>query len=183
MAEDGVYARQAVSARYEETMSVEIRGFRPADHAACRDLWIEMVEDRRQMYDDPAVGGDPGAAFEEYLTRLNLSGMWVADDDDTVVGFTGLLVWQRHGEVDPLVVTADRRESGLGSRLLETVSEEARRRRLEYLTIRPPARNLAGMHCAHQAGFTVLAEVTLRQDLTDHERLDGIDLRGLNFQY
>lgn len=135
------------------------------------------------MYDDPAIGGDAGAAFEEHLTRLNLSGMWVATDGEVVVGFTGLLVNQRHGEVDPLVVTTERRGGGVGSQLLAVVAEQARVRRLEYVTIRPTARNLAGIHCAHQAGFTVLSEVTLRQDLTDRGWRDGIELLDLNFQY
>lgn len=135
------------------------------------------------MYDDPAIGGDAGAAFEEYLTQLNLSGMWVAVDEDVVVGFTGLLVRQRHGEVDPLVVTIDRRNSGIGSQLLTAVAEQARTRRLEYLTIRPTARNLAGIHCAHEAGFTVLSEVTLRQDFSGRDWQDGVELRGLSFKY
>ncbi len=164
-------------------MSVDIRGFRPADYAACRDLWIEMVDDRRAMYDDPSLGGDAGATFDEYLTRLNLSGMWVASDGDDVVGFTGLLIHQRSGEVDPLVVTTERRDSGIGSRLLKAVADQARVRKLESLTIRPAARNLAALRCAVEAGFTVLSDVTLLQDFSARDRQDGVELRGLSLQY
>ena len=68
-----------------------IRSYRPADHSAARALWVEFVEQHRELYGTPQTAGDPGAAFEEYLTRLDLSGLWVAEDpSDGVVGLIGL---------------------------------------------------------------------------------------------
>ncbi|WP_425571465.1 GNAT family N-acetyltransferase [Stackebrandtia albiflava] len=143
-----------------------------------------MVADHGRLYDEPGLGGDdPGAGFEEYLTRLNLSGMWVAEQADVVVGFAGLLIEDRHGEVRPLVVTESMRDTGVGSRLLAQVTEEARNRRLRHLALRPAARNLAGMHCAHEAGFDVLTEVTLVNDLTGRRWREGLSLHDLPFDY
>ncbi|HZE38611.1 MAG TPA: GNAT family N-acetyltransferase [Stackebrandtia sp.] len=168
-------------------MSFEIRGYRPADdHPACRGLWVELTQAHRGFYDDDSIGGnDPGAEFEEYLTRLELSGMWVAEDDGEVIGFTGLLVRGRHGEVEPLVVGESVRREGVGTALLERVAEEAGRRGLEYLTIQPVTRNIAGLHCFHDAGYTAMSQVTLTKDLAErpHEWRDGIELHGLRFTY
>lgn len=168
-------------------MSVEIRGYRPAsDHPACRNLWVELTQAHRQFYDDPSIGGaDPGAEFEDYLTRIALSGMWVATDDDEVVGFTGLLIEGRHGEVEPLVVTEKARDRGIGTLLLDRIAAEADKRGLEYLTIQPVTRNIAGLRCFHDAGYTALSQVTLTKDLRErrHEWRDGVQLHGLHFRY
>ncbi|CAM3197966.1 GNAT family N-acetyltransferase [Stackebrandtia soli] len=168
-------------------MSVDIRGYRPADHPHCRDLWVELVEEHRRLYADGGFGGaDPGAGFEDYVTRLNLSGLWVAvTDADLIVGMTGLLIDGRHGEVDPLVVAEPMRESGIGTLLLERVTEEARRRELQYLSMRPFTRNVAGLRTLHDAGFTNLSRVTVTRPLaeTGPEPLAGIRLHDLDFDY
>lgn len=167
-------------------MSVEIRGYSPVDdHAACRNLWVEMTLSHQRLYDDVDHGGgvDPGAAFEEYLTKLNLSGMWVAVDGDAVVGFAGLLIQGRQGEVEPLVVTESQRDHGIGTALIDRVTDEASRRGLSQLTVHPAARNVAGLKCVHDAGFTALSRVTLTKDL----RGDGlakhgdVELHGMRF--
>jgi GNAT superfamily N-acetyltransferase len=141
--------------------TVGVRPYRPADHNACRRLWAEFVEQQRSLYNDPTLGGpDPGAGFEEYLTRLDLSGMWVADDRG-VVGFVGLVLDGRGGAVDPVVVTANRRGEGIGRALLAHVAEQARQRGLRELSISPALRNVEAIHCLHAAGYDVLANITL----------------------
>ena len=58
---------------------VTIRGYRPSDHNTCRRLWGELTEHLQRLYgEQPSEEADLGAGFEEYLTQLNLSGMWVA---------------------------------------------------------------------------------------------------------
>jgi hypothetical protein len=45
---------------------VPIREYRPEDLHACRDLYAQLVEHHREIYDDPTIGGeDPGAGFHE----------------------------------------------------------------------------------------------------------------------
>ncbi|NJC68731.1 GNAT family N-acetyltransferase [Planosporangium thailandense] len=182
-----------------------MRGYRPTDHSACRRLWAELTSEHHRFYPGaepvpaaaPSAGGEAGgpagpaeatsgAGFEEYLTRLDLSGMWVAQlADQGVVGFIGLILQGRAGAVDPVVVTAGHRGQGIGRALIAYVAEQARRRNLRELTISPALRNLEAIQRLQRAGFDAVATVTLALDLTDHNGRwrDGIDLHGVRFRY
>lgn len=166
-------------------MSVSIRPYRPTDHNACRSLWAELIEVQRELYDDPDLGGpDPSAGFEEYLTRLDLSGMWVAEDDgEGVIGLVGLILNGRAGEVFPVVVTQRHRSKGVGKALLAQVVEEAKRRALRQLVVVPDSRNVAAIKCLYAVGYDTLAAVRLTLDLTGRARTDTdeIDVHGLQF--
>jgi GNAT superfamily N-acetyltransferase len=167
---------------------VRIRPYRPLDHRACRELWAELARTRSSLYDDPSGGGaDPGAAFEEYLTRLDLAGIWVAEHaEEGVVGLVGLVLGaSRGGEVEPVVVAERLHRRGIGRALLQYVAEEARRRELTRLSISPDSRNVEAIRSLHAAGYGVLSSVTLALDLpprTENWR-DGLDLHGLRFRY
>jgi GNAT superfamily N-acetyltransferase len=187
------------------TATAVIRGYRPTDHSACRRLWAELTSEHRRLYPGappvpaatPAVAGEfgvaappadgsGGAGFEEYLTRLDLSGMWVAQHGDQgVVGFVGLILQGRAGAVDPIVVTAERRGQGIGRALLGYVAEQARRRGMRELTISPALRNLEAIRCLYRAGFDAAATVTLALDLTrrNGQWRDGVDVHGVRFRY
>lgn len=146
---------------------VTIRAYRPADHSACRRLWAELSQHRQALHGEPArAGTDAGAGFEEYLTQLTLSGMWVADHGEAgVVGFIGLTLQGRSGAVNPVVVTASLRGQGIGQALLARVAEEAQRRGLARLVVSPPVRDVAALRAFHGAGFRTIATVTLSYDL------------------
>lgn len=167
-------------------MAVTIRSYRPGDHSSGRRLWVELAEQHRALYDDPGFGGaDPGAAFEDYLTRLDLSGMWVADHpEEGVVGLVGLIMRGQAGEVEPVVVTEAQRGQGIGRALLEHVASQAKRRGLAYLTISPESRNIEAIRSLHAAGYDVLSALQLTLDLgrRDHEWRDGIDIHSLRFR-
>ncbi len=177
----------ATTAAGGRTTAAAIRPYRPVDHRSCRALWAELIEQHRDLYDDPGSGGaDPGAGFEEYLTRLDLTGIWVAEHaDDGVVGMVGLLLRGRAGEVEPVVVTQRRRSQGVGTALLEHVARESRRRGMAYLTVTPTSRNDVAIRCLHRAGYDALSNVTLTLDLDprSHEWRDGLDLYGQRFRY
>jgi GNAT superfamily N-acetyltransferase len=164
---------------------VIIRPYRPADHSACHSLWGELVEHRNRLYGHRSPEADPGAGFEEYLTQLNLSGMWVADaGDDGVVGFIGVMVEGRTGKVDPIVVTAQRRRRGIGRAMLTTVVDEARRRGLTELLVSPPTRDRTALRALHHAGFATVASVTVAYDLRgrgNHPDRSTLDLFDLDF--
>jgi GNAT superfamily N-acetyltransferase len=164
---------------------VTVRPYRPSDHNACRALWAELVEHRGALYGSaPAAGSDPGAGFEEYLTQLNLSGLWVADNEETgVVAFVGLMLDGRSGFVDPVVVTGSMRGRGIGRALLAKVADEARRRGLHHLSVRPAVRDAAALHMLHASGFSTVATVTLTYDLSGQggPPADTLDLFGLRF--
>lgn len=164
-----------------------IRAYRPTDHLACRDLWAELTLHHRVLYDDASIGGnDPGAAFEEYLTRLDLTGLWVADHpEDGVVGMVGLLLKGRAGEVEPVVVAKSRRGGGIGRALLAQVAQEAGKRGMGHLTVTPASRNESAIRCLYAAGYQAMSNVTLTLDVDprSHRWQDGMDLYGLRFSY
>ena len=170
-------------------VAVTIRPYRPTDHPACRALWGQLVEAHRRLYaDPPRNGNDSGAGFEEYLTRLDLSGMWVADHaEEGAVGFVGLVLGDEAGAgvVDPVVVSEAHRHQGIGRALMGRVAAEARRRQLKRLTISPASRNVDAIRCLHSVGYTVLSSVTLTLDVgpATHDWRDGLELHDLRFGY
>jgi GNAT superfamily N-acetyltransferase len=163
---------------------VTIRPYRPLDHNACRRLWGELIEHRGSLYGERG-NGDASAGFEEYLTQLNLSGMWVAETaDHGIAGFIGLMLDGRTGEVDPVVVTAAMRGRGIGRALLATVADEARKRGLHRVTVSPSARDQAALRSLHTAGFDTVSSVTVSFPLTGggHNGRDStLDLYNLRF--
>jgi GNAT superfamily N-acetyltransferase len=163
---------------------VTVRSYRPADHSPGRRLWSELTSRHRDMYGEPGVG-DGGDAFEEYLTRLDLAGLWVADHpEDGVVGLVGLIMRGRAGEVEPVVVTEAYRGRGIGKRLLRHVADEAHRRGLVSLTISPESRNVEAIRCLHAAGYDVVSSIQLTLDLDrhTHQWQEGLQLQGLQFR-
>lgn len=166
-------------------MNVSIRPYRPADHSVCRSLWAEFTEMRRDLYDEPGDGTDPGAGFEEYLTRLDLSGMWVAEHpEDGVVGMVGMLLAGRSGEVYPVIVTQRHRSKGVGRALLAHVADQARRRSLRQLAVVPDSRNVAAIKALHSTGYDLMAAVRLTLDLTGATKnTEEMDVHGLRFRY
>jgi GNAT superfamily N-acetyltransferase len=166
-------------------MNVSIRPYRPTDHGVCRSLWGELMEMREDLYEEPSSGGDPGAGFEEYLTRLDLSGMWVAEHpEEGVVGLIGLTLAGRAGEVYPVVVAQRHRSRGIGTALLAHVAEQARRRSLRQLAVVPDSRNVAAIRCLHSAGYDLLAAVRLTLDITGTTRnTQDMAVHGLQFRY
>ncbi|MDR7279987.1 GNAT family N-acetyltransferase [Catenuloplanes atrovinosus] len=166
--------------------TVSVRPYRPADHSAGRRLWGELTQRHRELYDDPGYGGaDPTAAFEEYLTRLDLSGVWVADHpEDGVIGLVGLIIDGRRGAVEPIVVADGHRGEGVATAMLGFLAEEARRRDLTALTVTPESRNVEAITCLHAAGFTVLSSVELALDLGRRPRSwrDGPRFLDLDFR-
>jgi len=164
---------------------VVVRPYRPQDHAAGRALWVELAERRSGLYGRSA-GADPGAGFEDYLTRLDLSGIWVAESpDEGIIGLVGLLMLGTSGEVEPIVVAVQHRGAGVGAALLKHVTGEAKKRSLARLTIRPESRNVEALKSLHAAGFDLLSAVEISLDLRpESSTVDDIeiDLHGLRFR-
>ena len=76
-----------------EPATQSVRTGRPITARAAA-LWAELTEHHRRAVRRPEPRrADPGAAFEEYLTRLDLSGIWVAEHaEEGVVGLVGLML-------------------------------------------------------------------------------------------
>ncbi|WP_433827802.1 GNAT family N-acetyltransferase [Actinoplanes sp. CA-015351] len=163
---------------------VAVRSYRPSDHSAGRHLWAELTRQHNEMYGETADDG--GAGFEEYLTRLDLSGLWVADHaDDGVIGMVGLIMRGRAGEVEPVVVTATHRHKGVGRLLLQHVADEAKNRNMTSLTISPESRNVDAIRSLHAAGYDVVSSIELTMNLDRHSNAwheEGLQLHELPFK-
>ena len=163
---------------------VTVRSYRPSDHSAGRRLWAELTNQHNRMYGEP--DNDGGEGFEEYLTRLDLGGLWVADHaDDGVIGLVGMVLRGRAGVVEPVVVTVSHRHKGIGRRLLRHVAAEAKRRNMTALTISPESRNIDAIRSLHAAGYDVVSSIELTLDLDrgphDWQR-DSLELHELQFR-
>lgn len=167
--------------------AVLIRPYQPEDYLACRQLWAQLTEHHRRIYDDSSIGGtDPGAYFDVYLATPKRIGSWVAEEHGRVIGLTGLFDHGGSGEVEPMVVAEDHRGSGVGQALFNHVMAEATRWPWEYLSIRPVARNVTAISAFHQWGFDALGgHVDLSLDLRPrrHQWLAPAKLHGLDFRY
>jgi GNAT superfamily N-acetyltransferase len=161
-----------------------IRKYNFYDLESCRSLWEEITERHRRIYEDPVIGGsDPGRFFDEHLSRVGADNLWVAIQDGSVVGLTGLMGEGEEAEVEPLVVSEPDRRKGIGGSLLEFVVAEARRRGVRYLSVRPVARNVEAIGFFFNRGFVNVGHVELFMDLAEGEWRKGLRLFDLDFRY
>ena len=96
---------------------MQIRSYRDTDLNSCRQLWVQLTEWHRKIYDTPAIGGDdPGKHFDNHLAKVGQERLWVAEQEGGVVGLIGLQPGYDEGtvEVEPLVVAGEARGSGVG---------------------------------------------------------------------
>ena len=73
----------------------------------------------------------------------------------------------------------------MGAALLKHVTDEAKKRSLARLTIRPESRNVEALKSLHAAGFDLLSAVEISLDLRpESSTVDDIeiDLHGLRFR-
>jgi GNAT superfamily N-acetyltransferase len=164
-------------------VDVVIRRYRCDDLDACRALWVELTETHRELYDGPTIGGDdPGRQFDQHLAATGPERIWVADAAGQVVGLAGMLLDGHRAELEPIVVAAHHRGSGIGALLTEAVIDAARTAGARRLAVRPTGRNTAAMRFFHAVGFDVLGRVELQVDLVDRPpRRRGEQIAGRDF--
>ena len=142
-----------------------IRPFETGDTGACRALWGELTRAHRALYDDASIGGDdPGSGFDAYVDEFAGARKWVAERGGSVIGFVGLIIRGRQGEIEPVVVSFDARGQGIGRSLVETAVEAAHAEGVDQLKASPVARNSHAIDFFHSLGFTSLGHVDLLLD-------------------
>ena len=163
-----------------------VREYEERDRDACRQLWAQLTQWHRDLYDDQSIGGDdPAGWFDRYLEEKQPVAVWVADLDGRVVGFTGALALEGlRYELEPIVVDAELRGRGIGDALARAVIERARSDRMRGVEVRPVARNSDAIRFFHAHGFDVLGQLELTLDLVRPERWrDGERLAGRDFRF
>lgn len=168
-------------------MDILVREYIDQDFESCRQLWRELTQRHRDIYFDQSIGGnDPGSAFDEYLKKVNLAGLWVVEQDHHILGMAGLLLDGNDAEIEPIVVRSDHRSQGIGSRLIERLKVEAQRHGVVYLSIKPVARNVEAIQCFHRAGFSLLGHLDMFLELSDgndEEWKTGVTIHNYEFRY
>ena len=102
---------------------IEIRSYLPSDKESCRSLWRELTEWHRKIYQDPSIGGlRPEDYFDKHLARVGADHLWVAVIDSKIIGLIGLIMDEKEAEIEPLIVSEEYRNLGVGSRLIKKLS-------------------------------------------------------------
>ncbi|MFH1862093.1 MAG: GNAT family N-acetyltransferase [bacterium] len=164
-----------------------IRHYNPSDLPRCRELWTELVQRHRDLYDDPSIGGEqPGLEFDSHLERLTADRIWVAELGGKVIGLFGLIVTAQEAELEPLIVKSEHRGKGIGRAMLKRAVEEAKHLRVQILCAKPVVRNVEVIALAYSAGFDKIGQVQLFMELTKEpicEWKSGLQLWEYEFDY
>jgi len=161
-----------------------VRKYTSRDKEQCRALWKELTEWHREIYDDPSIGGEhPEDYFDKHLGRVGADSLWVAVQGSKVVGLVGLMLADYETEIEPLIVSRVHRGRGIGKQLINRVVDEARKRGLSTLDIKPVARNAKTIRFLYEQGFINLGYVELFIDLTGRTWKPGPKLFGCDFNY
>ena len=165
-------------------LSFVIRKYQDQDKHQCRGLWRELTEWHREIYQDPNIGGEhPEDHFDKHLAEVGPDQLWVAVYDSKAVGLVGLMLKGEETEIEPLIVSKPYRNKGIGTKLIQTIVSEARKKGVKYLSIGPVARNVKTIKFLYKRGFKNLGYITLFIDFTDHTWKLGPEIFGCKFNY
>jgi len=165
-------------------LSFVIRKYQDQDKDQCRGLWRELTEWHREIYQDPNIGGEhPEDHFDKHLAEVGPDQLWVAVYDSKAVGLVGLMLKGEETEIEPLIVSKPYRNKGIGTKLIETVVSEARKKGLKYLNIGPVARNVKTIKFLYKRGFKNLGYIHLFIDFSKRPWKSGPEIFGCKFKY
>jgi GNAT superfamily N-acetyltransferase len=163
--------------------NINVRNYQSSDKETCRSLWRELTEWHRQIYQDSTIGGENlGEHFDNHLSKVGPSRIWVATIGSEVVGLVGLDVSGYETEIEPLIVTKGHRNKGVGTKLVEKAIFEARKIGAS-LNVSPVARNSDAIHFFCNAGFTNLGRVELFMDFRNRKWKSHVKLQGCKLNY
>lgn len=165
-------------------LSVVIRKYQDGDREQCRGLWRELTEWHREIYEDPNIGGEhPEDQFDKHLATVGPDQLWVAVHNSRVVGLVGLIFKGNETEIEPLIVSKAYRRKGIGTKLIETVVSEARKKGVKFLNIAPVARNMNTIKFLYKRGFKNLGYINLFIDFTSYPWKSGPEIFECKFNY
>ena len=168
-------------------MEHKTRLYEPRDYAPCKALWAELTQHHRDAYGDQSIGGDdPSHGLDRYLANPQLEATWVAEVDGGVVGMAGLIVHGEEAEIEPVIVTAACRSRRIGGKLVKEAVAYAKKHGIRFLSARPVARNVEAIHFFVDAGFDIVGQIDLFQDLASaagRQWKTGMVIHGKQLRY
>ena len=166
---------------------MKVRNYTDPDIDVCRSLWAEMVQQHRDIYDDPSIGGDnPGLEFDRHIELVGVEKIWLAETEGDVLGFTSLIIKDQEAEIEPIIVATKHRGKGVGEQLIKHAVEEAKKFNVLCLYVRPVARNKDAISFFYECGFRTVGHIQLFTWLDKSESntwKEGLDLFGKSFYY
>ena len=167
---------------------MEIRSYRDGDREACRELWEQLTEWHRGIYDDPSIGGeDPGRLFDAHLAKVGRERIWIAESAGVVLGMIGLQPGYDEGtvEVEPLAVGPEARREGVGRALVDHVVSVVKEMGLRDVNVHVAGRNTEAIRFYHDVGFDVIGHFELVCDTSSRDEQpwrDGEIVAGRRFR-
>ena len=95
------------------------------------------------------------SGLREELTN-NSAVFFAAEDDGKVVGYMGANFILDEGYITNIAVTEKRREEGIGSLLMERMTEEAKNRKLSFISLEVRVSNEKAISLYEKSGFKKL---------------------------
>ncbi|MHA1202957.1 MAG: GNAT family N-acetyltransferase, partial [Candidatus Heimdallarchaeaceae archaeon] len=127
-----------------------IRKSEESDFSQCQNLWIELTRYHQEIYDDSSIGGENLAqGYLNHLEEYGNESIWVAESNNKIIGLIGLIIKGKEAEVEPVIVSLPFRKKGVGKKLLQFIINYATKEGINYLTIRPVARNKKAISIFH----------------------------------
>jgi ribosomal protein S18 acetylase RimI-like enzyme len=146
-----------------------------------------MTQRHRDIYDDPSIGGDnPGLEFDQHLDQVGPKKIWVAALGDQIVGFVSLIQDGQQAEVEPIVISSEHRNKGIGQKLLNHAIKQAKKAGVICLSVKPVARNKEAISFFYDAGFKTLGHIQLFMWLgasTPDQWKQGHEIFGKPFEF
>jgi len=162
----------------------KIRKYLPSDRKACRDLWVELVERHRQLYQDPSIGGaNPEDYFDQHLAKIGAEKLWIASFGLRTIGFMGIEVDGDEVEIEPLIVSQPYRSKGVGKMLVQAAIAEAHKIGARKISVKPVARNIEAINFFFNQGFRNIGHIQLFISFQRQQWKEGLNLFDLRFSF
>jgi ribosomal-protein-alanine N-acetyltransferase len=144
-------------------MTVRLRPMRSADLPAVLVLEEELF----------APDTWTGAMYRDELARTDTRVYLVAEEDDRIVGYAGLIAYDDEAHVSTIAVATARQGEGIGARLLDALLAEADRRSpVVILEVRADNELAQGLY--RRRGFT---EIGRRRGYYQPSGADAVVMR------
>ena len=161
----------------------DVRRAQPEDQAPVGDLWVRLLDEQDELEDRFGLADDARERWDNDFSLWlddETYRVYVAERDDEIVGFATAHRWgpppiyEESSEVylDELYVRPDDRRGGIGTQLVDAVSDwtdriGARRIRLNVLSANEDARAFWAAQDAVPLNLTFTIERTGREDEED----------------